>query len=60
MFSLARFDWRTLVAVVVVAVSVVVAMVLYSDGEGPTRNGGAGNPTYGLQTSPSSSDWFLA
>ena len=42
MFSLARFDWRTSVAVVVVAVSVVVAMVLYSDGEGPTRNGGDG------------------
>lgn len=46
MFSLARFDWRTSVAVVVVAVSVVVAMVLYSDGEGPARNGGA-SPTHG-------------
>jgi len=46
MFSLARFDWRTLVAVVVVAVSVVVAMVLYSDGEGPGPNGG-NSPTQG-------------
>ncbi len=46
MFSLTRFDWRTLVAVVVVAISVVVAMVLYSDGEGPTRNGGT-SPTQG-------------
>lgn len=42
MFSLTRFDWRTLVAVVVVAISVVVAMVLYSDGEGPTRDGDTG------------------
>jgi len=50
MFSLARFDWRTFVAVVVVAVSVVVAMVLYSDGDGPTRNGGNGptQPTSGM------------
>ena len=39
MFSLARFDWRTSVAVIVVAVAVVVAMVLYSDGDGPTRKG---------------------
>jgi multiple sugar transport system substrate-binding protein len=45
MFSLGRFDWRTLVAVVVVAVSVVVAMLLYSDGEGPTRDGGTTPPT---------------
>ncbi len=42
MFSLARFDWRTSVAVVVVAVSVVVAMVLYSDDDGPVRNSGDG------------------
>ena len=50
MFSLARFDWRTFVAVVVVAVSVVVAMVLYSGGDGPTRNGGNGptQPTSGM------------
>ncbi len=50
MFSLARFDWRTFVAVVVVAVSVVVAMVLYSDGDGPTRNGSNGptQPTSGM------------
>jgi multiple sugar transport system substrate-binding protein len=40
MFSLARYDWRTTLAVVVVAVAVVVAMVLYSDGDGPTRKGG--------------------
>ena len=45
MFSLARFDWRTSVAVVVVAVAVVVAMVLYSDGDGPTREGGDGPTT---------------
>jgi multiple sugar transport system substrate-binding protein len=38
MFSFTRFDWRTYVAVVVVAVSVVVAMVLYSDDDGPVRN----------------------
>ncbi|WP_188113438.1 extracellular solute-binding protein [Nocardioides humilatus] len=37
MFSLARFDWRTFAAVVVVAVSVVVAMVLYADSDGPAR-----------------------
>jgi len=50
MFSLARFDWRTFAAVVVVAVSVVVAMVLYSDGDGPTRNtnGPTTNPTSGM------------
>ena len=35
MFSLARFDWRTFAAVVVVAVSVIVAMVLYADSDGP-------------------------
>lgn len=45
MFSLGRFDWRTLVAVVVVAVSVVVAMLLYSDGDGPTRSNGDGAPS---------------
>ncbi len=45
MFSLARFDWRTYVAVFVVAVSVGVAMVLYSDGEGPARPNGDG-PTH--------------
>ncbi|WP_322937916.1 extracellular solute-binding protein [Nocardioides bizhenqiangii] len=50
MFSLARFDWRTFVAVVVVAVSVVVAMVLYSDGDGPPPNGGHGptQPSSGM------------
>ncbi len=50
MFSLARFDWRTSVAVVVVAVSVVVAMVLYSDGDGPVRNDGDGptQPSSGM------------
>lgn len=35
MMSWARLDWRTLAAVVVVAVSVVVAMVLYSDSNEP-------------------------
>ncbi|KAA1425909.1 extracellular solute-binding protein [Nocardioides antri] len=45
MFSLGRFDWRTSAAVVVVAIAVVVAMVLYSDGEGPVRNGGDGPTT---------------
>jgi multiple sugar transport system substrate-binding protein len=50
MFSFARLDWRTLVAVVVVAVSVVVAMVLFSDGERPTGNGSKGptQPTSGM------------
>lgn len=45
MFSLARFDWRTYVAVVVVTVSVVVAMVLYSDGDGPSQGGNGSVPT---------------
>ncbi|MEZ0578203.1 extracellular solute-binding protein [Nocardioides sp. MH1] len=35
MSSAARFDWRTTAAVVVVAVSVVVGMVLYSNGHDP-------------------------
>lgn len=50
MVSLARFDWRTFVAVVVVAVSVVVAMVLYSDRDRPAGNGGNGptQPTSGM------------
>ena len=50
MFSLARSDWRTVVAVVVVAVSVVVAMVLYSDGDQPPGNGGNGptKPSSGM------------
>lgn len=47
MFSLARFDWRTFVAVVVVAVSVVVAMVLYSDSNGPSRGGNGKSPSEG-------------
>jgi multiple sugar transport system substrate-binding protein len=42
MFSLARFDWRTFAAVVVVAVSVIVAMVLYADSDGPPTK--EGNP----------------
>ncbi|WP_183095473.1 extracellular solute-binding protein [Nocardioides stalactiti] len=45
MFSLARFDWRTTIAVVVVAVSVVVAMVLYAGNEGPARPRGNGPTT---------------
>lgn len=45
MFSLARLDWRTYAAVVVVAISVVVAMVLYADSEGPPQKGGNGSPT---------------
>ncbi len=40
MFSLARFDWRTFAAVVVVAISVIVAMVLYADSEGPPQKNG--------------------
>jgi multiple sugar transport system substrate-binding protein len=50
MISLARFGWRTWVAVVVVTVSVVVAMVLYSDNEAPPGNGGNGptEPTSGM------------
>ena len=39
MFSLARLDWRTFTAVVVVAVTVVIGMVLYSDGDSPRKAG---------------------